>query len=38
MFTVVLVVTIIVFIPTAYLIMQPVIPWLFQLPSANASH
>ncbi|HTI15233.1 MAG TPA: succinate dehydrogenase, cytochrome b556 subunit [Dictyobacter sp.] len=32
LFAIVLVVTIIVFVPVAYIIMQPVIPWLIQWP------
>jgi succinate dehydrogenase / fumarate reductase, cytochrome b subunit len=36
LFVIVLVVTIIVFIPVAYIIMAPAIPWFFHLPTASA--
>ena len=38
LFVAVLAVSVIVFIPVAYIIMVPVIPWFFHLSTASASH
>ncbi len=38
MFIAALALTIIVFIPFAYIILAPAIPWFFHIPTANAGH
>jgi succinate dehydrogenase / fumarate reductase cytochrome b subunit len=38
LFVVVLVITILVFVPVIYFVMGPVIPWFFHIPTASASN